>query len=68
MQDLQIDDRALQGGGAMLASHLMQVIGRAHAELGEHRRAAESALRADARIAEAIAAVAGAADAPRAPR
>ena len=64
LQDLQIDDRALHGGGAMLASHLMQVIGRAHAELGERRRAAESALRTDPRIAAAISAVADAADTP----
>ncbi|MGN5239791.1 MULTISPECIES: hypothetical protein [unclassified Rhodococcus (in: high G+C Gram-positive bacteria)] len=64
VQDLQIDDGALRGGGALLASHLMQVIGRAHAELGERRRAAESALRSDPRIAEAISAVTDAADAP----
>ncbi|MFZ2528641.1 MAG: hypothetical protein WAX14_13470 [Rhodococcus sp. (in: high G+C Gram-positive bacteria)] len=65
LQHLQIDDRALHGGAAALAAHLLEVVGRAHADVAERRRAAESALRADPRVAEAVSAVAGAVDSPR---
>lgn len=67
MQDLRIDDRALQTNGAILAAHILEVAGRAQAELRELLRAEDARIRADPRIAGVVAAMSDAVDEPRPP-
>ncbi|MBH0119808.1 hypothetical protein M1M07_17190 [Rhodococcus sp. HM1] len=64
VEQLRIDDRALASTGAALAEHITEVMGRAHTELVERRRATQAALFADPRIAEASAVVEAAMDKP----
>lgn len=64
LKELRIDDRALNVSGAQLAAHIMELVGRAHTELGERLRAEDQAVQSDPRVAEAIARVMDAFDAP----
>lgn len=51
IQDIRIDDRALQTNGAMLAAHILEVAGRAQAELRELLGAEDARIRPDPQIA-----------------
>ncbi|MFZ2527560.1 MAG: hypothetical protein WAX14_07890 [Rhodococcus sp. (in: high G+C Gram-positive bacteria)] len=64
LKQLRIDDRAMNVSGAQLAAHIMDLVGRAHTELGERLRAEDHAVQADPLVAEAITRVMDAFEAP----
>ena len=69
LKQLRIDDRPIWLLGsslfsAQLAAHIMDLVGRAHTELGERLRAEDHAVQADPLVAEAITRVMDAFEAP----